>query len=97
MPINLNPFLTWQAEKPHIRMVSISIESRIMDDEQVVSIWCWDSKLQAGQYVQDVSEINLEQVKEEKERNEYERLREKYGSNGGNRNNGSDNTDPEAA
>lgn len=73
---DLNAFVDWVKGRP-TRSVTIEINGGYIG-RQGVRIWAYDYALGAGQHVTDVSEIDLEAVKERQERDEYERLRRKY-------------------
>lgn len=71
--MDLNEFVTWQAEKPGKRSANITIETN-----GEVKIWVYDFDLMVGQHVKSVEEIHLEGVKEAQEKAEYERLKAKF-------------------
>jgi hypothetical protein len=71
--MDLNKFYAWQQEKPETR--SMRIEADPFKD---VTIWVYDYKLQVGQLVQSVDEIDLEGAKEAKERAQFEALKAKF-------------------
>jgi hypothetical protein len=76
---DLNEFIKWQAENPNGN-VTIKINNGFgTEDKQQISIWVYDHVIMAGQYVNEVSEINLKAVKEEEERKTLKKLQEKYG------------------
>ena len=74
--MDLNKFKEWQAEAPE-RSVRLDIETR--DGVQFIQAWVYNYKLMKGQHVSDVSEIDLEAVKEKEDKKEYDRLQKKYG------------------
>jgi hypothetical protein len=74
--MKLQELIDWQAEKPG-RHVKIDIIPEY-NGKNEVKIWVYDTGLQEGQFVQDVSEINLEAAKEAKEREMLEKLKQKY-------------------
>ena len=68
---DLNQFAEWQAENKN-RSVEIKINAR------ETQIWVYDNDLEAGQFVKSVGEIDLAARKEQKERAEFERLKERF-------------------
>ena len=76
---DLNEFIKWQREK-NSRSVTIKIDNNF-GPEQKVTMWVYDYNLSGGQgqYVNDVSEIDLEAQKEKNERETLKKLLEKYG------------------
>lgn len=75
--MDLSDFQAWQAAGPE-RDVSIKIHQNYSGENETIA-WVYDSHLMVGQYVKDVSEIDLEGKVDAKERLEYDRLREKFG------------------
>lgn len=75
--MDLNQFIEWQKDHPR-RSVRIEIENHFMSDKQKVKIWVYDYDLRVGQFVSDVSGIDLEAKKERDEKKELERLKAKY-------------------
>lgn len=41
-------------------------------------IWIYDCDLMVGQFINDISEINLEKIKEDEDRKQYEILKNKF-------------------
>ena len=78
MKNTLADFQEWQVAGPN-RSVSIKIQTTFSRGTET-SIWVYDSNLMAGQYVNDVSEINLEAIKEKEERAKLHELQKKYGN-----------------
>ena len=79
MEVNLNDFLDWQREKSS-RLVRIEIGDA--GDPKKLRIWCYDFKLEIGQRVWNVSDIDLEAEKEKVERERYEVLKRKFEGGG---------------
>ena len=79
---DLNEFVAWVSKKSS-RCCKIEIQRNFLlgDMEQPVEtkIWVYDIAIDASQNVQSVSEINLEATKEQREREEYEKLKAKFG------------------
>jgi len=73
--IDLNQFYQWQQEEKS-RTVTIKIGE--FGEPEKLKVWVYDYKLDAGQHVTSVDEIDLEAEKERRERAEFERLRSKY-------------------
>lgn len=76
---DLNEFVAWVKEQPNNRMCQITIEQNVLGKGVDVKPWVYDMFLMSGQIVDSVSEINLQAAKEQKERDEYEKLKKKYG------------------
>jgi len=76
---DLNEFVAWVKEKPNSRIFTIKIEQEGLGKSVVVKPWVYDLFLMSGQTVDSVSEINLEAAKEKREREEYEKLKAKFG------------------
>jgi hypothetical protein len=74
--MKLQELIDWQAEK-ETRSVNIKIHNTFSEGN-VTTFWVYDTGLSEGQFVQDVSEINLEAAKEAKEREMLEKLKQKY-------------------
>ena len=70
--MDLNSFIKWQAEKDS-RHVDIEIR------KGHTKIWVYDYNLVTGQFVEDVSEIDIAGKKEADERATLKQLQEKYG------------------
>lgn len=77
--MDLNQFAKWQSEGKD-RSVTIELTKNV---EKGCKIWAYDYKLQIGQHVQSVDEIDLEGQKEREEKGKYIALRKKYGENNG--------------
>lgn len=73
--MDLNQFLEWQKEGKD-RTVTIEIGSR--SNSEKIHVHAYDYKLQVGQAVKSVDEIDLEAEKTKREKAEYERLRRKF-------------------
>lgn len=73
--VDLQGFIEWQRAKPRR---SVHIELGGVVDDDAVAIWVYDWNLKVGQIVSCVEEIDLERVKEEKERKLLEELKAKY-------------------
>jgi hypothetical protein len=74
--MNLNSFIEWQNGSPRSRCVDIRIHND--GEQQHIAIWVWDANLMEGQYVQAVSEIDLETAVSVKEKKQLAELRKKY-------------------
>lgn len=70
--MDLNQFIEWQKKKSKSRHVDIKITP------WGTKIWAYDEKLQVGQHVKNVNEIDLEAKKADEERAEFERLKKKF-------------------
>lgn len=75
--MDLNQFIKWQAEKPR-RSVRIEIEKKMLADENGIKAWVYDYDLMCGQYVSDVSEIDLEAKKKAKDEEALRELMKQY-------------------
>lgn len=78
----MNEYIAWVKEKPKTRTLKIEIEAgdRYGDNPEVkINIFAYDYELQCGQHVQSLAKVNLEAKKEQQERDEYEKLKNKYG------------------
>ena len=73
--MDLNQFFEWQRAK---RGRSVSIELGSPTQHENVNIWCYDYELEVGQHAESVDGVDLEKVKEEQERREFERLQKKF-------------------
>lgn len=71
---DFNAFVAWRNEAPDRRYVSVELEPRTKE----VRAWVYDSVLQIGAYVTCVEEINLEQKKEDCDREEFLKLKQKF-------------------
>jgi len=67
--MELNQFIDWQKEQPKSRHVDIKITP------WETKIWAYDEKLQVGQHVKSVDEIDLESKKEQEDKAKYEALK----------------------
>lgn len=72
----IESFKKWVNENPGRRHVRINIGD--CGDSNHFRVWAYDYDLGIGQDVKNADEINLECTVEERERSEYERLKEKY-------------------
>jgi len=77
---DLNKFREWQRQEVG-RNVSIEIGGPC--DPNEIKIWCYNFRLEVGQHVQSVDEIDLEAEKEREERRQYEALKAKFEGEGG--------------
>lgn len=71
--INLEKLEKWVNEKK-------TRSARVTVEPGVLLVWVWDSQLCVGDHVESVDEIDLEAAKERQEREEYKKLKEKFGS-----------------
>ena len=71
--INLEKLEKWVNEKK-------TRSARVTVEPGVLLVWVWDSQLGVGDHVESVDEIDLEAAKEQQEREEYKKLKEKFGS-----------------
>lgn len=71
---DFNAFVAWHNEAPDRRYVSVELEPRTKE----IQAWVYDSVLQIGEYVTCVEEINLEQKKEDLDREEFLKLKQKF-------------------
>ena len=76
--INADSFVSWVNAKPMYRHCKIEIEENISTGKVETKIWVYDRDLDASQYVQSVNEINLEAIKEQRDRETYEKLRRQF-------------------
>jgi hypothetical protein len=76
--MNLRELQAWQAEKPS-RMVDIKIQRSLHDDKNETVVWVYDVAISEGQYITDMSEIDLDAVKERADRAKLAELTKKYG------------------
>lgn len=74
--IDLNQFVEWAKQNPKTRTVDIHINS--LTHPNFITVWVYDSKLQIGQHVKTVEEIDLVARAAEKEMLEFERLKAKF-------------------
>ena len=82
--LDLNKFIEWAKEKD-TRRVSIEIGEYVYNPANYrwgikhdIKIWVYDTDLREGQHVTSVDEINLEDKKERREKEQYERLKAKF-------------------
>lgn len=75
--INLDEFISWVNAKPMYRHCEIKIEENISTGKVKTKIWVYDRAIGASQYVQSVSEINLEAIKKQEDRKAYKELKDK--------------------
>lgn len=73
--MDLNQFLEWQRQDKN-RVVTIEIGVRSNSEE--IHVWVYDYKLQVGQIVKSVDEIDLEAEKAKEEKAVFERLKKKF-------------------
>ena len=73
--MDLNQFLEWQRARKS-RTVTIEIGRR--SNSEKILVWAYDYKLQVGQIVQSVDEIDLEGEKAKEEKAIYERQKATY-------------------
>lgn len=73
--MDLNQFLEWQKEGKD-RKVTIEIGSCV--NRKKIHVWAYDYKLQVGQIVESVDEIDLEAEKAKEDKAEYERFKRKF-------------------
>ncbi|MDD5353436.1 MAG: hypothetical protein PHS93_09770 [Candidatus Omnitrophica bacterium] len=71
----MEEFKKWVKEGGN-RSVDITIGKSSNPD--YIKIWVYDYDLSVGQHVNSADEINLDLVEEQKDRKEYERLKEKF-------------------
>ena len=77
--MDLNQFIEWQAAEPG-RSVSIDIRPKIYphEKENEVQIWVYSTKYLIGQFVENVSEIDLVAKKNANDREKYLELKKKF-------------------
>jgi hypothetical protein len=75
--MDLNNFISWQAEKT-TRSVDIKIQSDFRGD-QTIRAFVYDTAVSAGQVVRSVEEIDLLGDIKRRELEELNRLQKKYG------------------
>ena len=73
--MDLQQFYYWQQAEPRR---SVQIELGDPSDDSRVKVWVYSWQLLVGQHVKDVSEIDLEAVKDEQDKREYEKLKRKF-------------------
>ena len=61
---------------------TISIEIGRPGDSTYLSKWAYDFDLKVGQHFDSIDEVDLEKIKEEKEKKEYIRLKQKFEKKG---------------
>jgi hypothetical protein len=71
---DLTPFIEWANQVP-TRTIDININKLTSPG---IRIWAYDYKLEVGQTVQSVEEIDLEGVAMEEKRKKYERLKQQF-------------------
>jgi hypothetical protein len=75
---NLNEFIAWQEENNN-RTVTINIRPNIIDtSKSEITIWVYQNGCNMGQYVNSVSEIDLEKTQKTHEINQLLELQKKY-------------------
>ena len=57
---------------------SADIDISTVDGEFKCFIWVYDYVLMTGQYIKDISDINLEEAKRQEELKKYEELKKKF-------------------
>ncbi len=67
-------FVKWQQEMPTRRVVKIELDGRSSKPE----VWVYDYVLQTGQHVRTPEEIDLGGEVERRERELYDRLRQRF-------------------
>jgi hypothetical protein len=72
--LDFSAFVAWRNEAPDRRYVSVKLEPGTTE----VRVWVYDSVLQIGDFVTCVEEINLEQKKEDRDREEFLKLKQKF-------------------
>lgn len=76
--IDLNSFIDWQAEDVKNRLVHPTIEGN-KEGEQIIKVWVYDYKLQTGQFVKSVEEIDLVKQKRRDDKRKFEELKRELG------------------
>ena len=71
---DFSAFIAWRNEAPDRRYVSVKLEPRT----EKIQAWVYDSELQMGDFATCVEEINLEQKKEDRDREEFLKLKQKF-------------------
>ena len=71
---DFSAFVAWRNEAPDRRYVSVELNPRTKE----IRAWVYDSELQTGTYATCVEEINLEQQKADRDREEYLKLKQKF-------------------
>lgn len=74
---DLSKFAEWVKAGNGERHVKIDLGE--IGHKDYIKIWVNDYELEVGQFVNSADEINLEAAKENQEKEEYERLKAKYG------------------
>jgi hypothetical protein len=72
--LDFSAFVAWRNEAPDRRYVSVGLRPGTKE----VRAWVYDSVLQVGDFVTCVEEINLEQMKEDRDREEFLKLKQKF-------------------
>ncbi len=83
--MTLDNFIKWVEEKPG-RSISIKIGEndrlsalpKINSGQVEITVFAYDHKLQAGQYVTSAEEIDLEKKKEREDYQKYLELKKRY-------------------
>lgn len=69
--VNLEKLEKWVNEKK-------TRSARVTLEQNVVLVWVWDSKLAVGNLVESVDEIDLEAEKTRRDKENYEKLKERF-------------------
>lgn len=69
--VNLEKLEKWVNEKK-------TRSARVTLEQNVVLVWVWDSKLAVGNLVESVDEIDLEAEKIRRDKENYEKLKERF-------------------
>ena len=72
--VNLEKLEKWVNEKK-------TRSARVTLEQNVVLVWVWDSKLAVGNLVESVDEIDLEAEKTRRDKENYEKLKERFDKN----------------
>ena len=72
--LDFNALVAWRNEAPDRRYVSVELGPGTKE----IRAWVYDSVLQTGDFVTCVEEINLEQKKEDRDREEFLKLKQKF-------------------
>lgn len=72
--LDFSAFVAWRNEAPDRRYVSVELKPETTE----VRVWVYDSVLRTGDFVTCVEEINLEQKKEDRDREEFLKLKQKF-------------------
>ena len=74
--MTLQELIDWQRAVPEDRHVQFELGGA---KSKIIEAFVYSYKLGVGQYITDISQIDLEEKHREKERKTYEELKVKYG------------------